>query len=114
MMARVRGSHHNILDESEDGLICLSVGSIDEANVGEAGFDGWSFVKLKVKHEEGHLHHRVHWRSHGVVDIEKDVVESDNVFLYGLGVVTFVLDDQPQSLIHQRLVTSVVDAVVAR
>ena len=93
MMARVRGSNHNVLDESEDGLVCLSICPIDKANVGKAGFDGWSFVKLKVEHEEGHLHHGVHRRSHGVVNIKKDIVKTDNVFLDGLMIITFVLYD---------------------
>ena len=100
MMARVGGSHHDVLDESEDGLICLSVGPIDKADVGEACFDCWSFIKLKVKYEEGHLHHWVHRRSHRVVNIKEDIVKSDNVFLYGLRVVTFVLDDQPDDAIY--------------
>ena len=99
-MARVRGSHHNVLDESEDGLICLSVCSVDKADVGEAGFDGWSFVKLKVKHKESHLHHWVHWCSHGVVDIKKDIVETNNVFLDGLSVVAFILDNKPDEAIN--------------
>ena len=100
MMARVRGSHHNILDESEDSLICLSVGSIDEANVGEAGFDGWSFVKLIVEHEESHFHHRVHRRTHRIVDIKEDVVESNNVFLNRLKVVALVFYNQPDEAIN--------------
>ena len=100
MMARVRGSHHNVLDKSEDGLVCLSICPIDKANVRKAGFDGWSFVKLKVEHEEGHLHHGVHRRTHRVVNIKKDVVESNDVFLNGLGVVTFILDDEPDEAIY--------------
>ena len=100
MMARVSGSHHNILDESEDGLICLSVGSIIEADVGEACFDCWSFIKLKVKYEEGHLHHWVHRRSHRVVNIKEYAVKVDNVFLNGLGIVTFTVDNQPDEAIN--------------
>ena len=94
MMARVSGSHHNILDESEDGLICLSVCSVDEADVGKAGFNCWSFVKLEVEHEECRFHHCVHRRSHCVVNIQKDVVEASNVLLNGLRIVAFIFYHQ--------------------
>ena len=99
MMARVSGSHHNILDESEDGLICLSVGSVDEDDVGEACFNCWSLIKLKVEHEEGHLHHRVHRCAHCVVNIKKYVVKAYNILLDGLRIVAFVFDDQPDEAV---------------